>query len=66
MVMAALATAKLHLNHKKCAFFQLEMDFLEHHISACGIELNSSKVKKILNWPIPRSATDVCAYLDLV
>jgi hypothetical protein len=66
MVMAALSAAKLHLNPNKCAFFLLEMDFLGHHISACGIEPNSSKVDRILNWPTPQNATDVCSYLGLV
>jgi Reverse transcriptase (RNA-dependent DNA polymerase) len=66
MVMKALADAKLHLNPKKCAFFCLEIDFLGHHISACGIEPNSSKVEKILNWPTPRTATDVHSFLGLV
>jgi hypothetical protein len=66
LVMKALADAKLHLNPKKCQFFRLEIDFLGHHISACGIEPNSSKVDKILNWPVPQCATDVRAYLGLV
>jgi hypothetical protein len=59
MVMKALAAAKLHLNPVKCAFYLLEIDFLGHHISARGIEPNSSKVEKILNWPVPENATEV-------
>ena len=59
MVMVALTTAKLHLNPKKCSFFHLEIDFLGHHISARGIEPNSSKVEKILSWPVPQNATAV-------
>src|SRR5882762_4244482 len=66
MVMKALADAKLHLNPNKCAFFCLEIDFLGHHISARGIEPNSSKVERILNWPVPQNATDVRSYLGLV
>jgi hypothetical protein len=66
MVMKALADAKLHLNLKKCAFFCLEIDFLGHHISACGIEPNSSKVETIMNWPVPQNATDVHAFLGLI
>jgi hypothetical protein len=42
------------------------MDFLGHHISACGIEANNSKVVKILNWPVPRNTTDVRSFLGLV
>jgi len=60
MVMAALSAAKLHLNLKKCAFFLLKMDFLGYHISAHGIEPNSSKVDRILNWPTLQNVTDVC------
>ena len=59
MVMRALADTKLHSNPKKCAFLHLEIDFLGHHISAHGIEPNSSKVEKILNWPTPKCSTDV-------
>jgi hypothetical protein len=66
MVMKALIAAKLHLNPNKCLFFQLEIDFLGHHISAHGIEPNSSKVAKILEWPVPKSSTDVRAFLGLV
>jgi hypothetical protein len=52
MVMQALIAARLHLNPKKCSFFCLEIDFLDHHISALGIEPNASKVNKILDWPV--------------
>jgi hypothetical protein len=66
MVMAALAATKLHLNPKKCAFFHVEINFLGHHISAWGIKPNSSKVERILSWPVPQNATDICSYLGLV
>jgi hypothetical protein len=66
MVMKALMAAKLHLNPDKCAFFCLEINFLGHHISACRIEPNSSKVEQILNWPVPQSSTNVCLFLGLV
>ena len=42
------------------------MDFLCHNISARGIEANTSKVNKILNWPVPRNMTDVQSFLGLV
>ena len=66
MVMKVLTDTKLHLNPAKCSFFLLEVNFLGHHISACGIEPNSSKVEKILNQPVPQNSTDVCAFLGLV
>jgi len=65
-VLECLRKHGLHLNGKKSEFFCTEIDFLGHHISAHGIEANTSKVDKILNWPVPKSATDVRAFLGLV
>ena len=65
-VMKALQKARLYCNLNKCKFFQEEVDFLGHHISQRGIEPNSSKIDKVLNWPIPKSATDVRGFLGLV
>ena len=50
----------------KCCFFLTELDFLGHHILAQGVEPQSSKCNKIINWPTPVSATDVCSFLGLV
>ena len=66
MVLGALRVAKLYCNPKKCHFYLLEIDFLGHHISACGIEANGSKVDKILGWPVPKNMTDVRSFLGLV
>ena len=44
MVMNTLKNMRLFCNEKKCNFFLLELDFLGHHISAHGIELNGTKV----------------------
>ena len=65
-VLEALCASGLYLNPKKCHFYQMEIDFLGHHISTRGIEANSSKVDKILNWPVPKSATNVRSFLGLV
>jgi len=65
-ILNALREASLYCNPKKCNFFLLELDFLGHHISARGIEANNEKVKRILDWPKPKSATDVRMFLGLV
>ena len=62
-VLDALRKAKLFCNPKKCSFYLLELDFLGHHISACGVEANSSKVDRIMSWPIPQNSTDVRSFL---
>ena len=66
LVLGALRKAKLYCNPKKCHFYLLKLDFLGHHISARGIEANTSKVDKILQWPVPRNTTDVRSFLGLV
>jgi hypothetical protein len=65
-IMDSLRKARLYCNPNKCKFFQREVDFLGHHISERGIEPNSSKIAKVLNWPMPKSATDVRGFLGLV
>jgi Reverse transcriptase (RNA-dependent DNA polymerase)/RNase H-like domain found in reverse transcriptase len=68
MVMTALRDAKLYCNPQKCAFYFYlqELDFLGHHISDRGIEADSSKIDKILQWPTPSSSTYVRSFLGLV
>ena len=66
LVLAALHKAKLYCNPKKCHFYLLELEFLGHHISACGIKANTSKVDKILNWPVSQNTTKVRSFLGLV
>ena len=66
LVMVALRKARLYCNPAKCHFYLKELDFLGHHIFIRGIELNSSKVERVLNWPKPASATDIHAVLGLV
>lgn len=66
LVMEALKKARLHCHPVKCKYFQLEIDFLGHHISQWGVEANKSKCEKILAWPQLKCSTDVRAFLRLV
>ena len=66
LVLEALRNANLYCSVKKSDLFCTEVDFLGHHISERGIEADPKKVEQILNWPVPRSATEVRAFLGLV
>lgn len=66
LVMDALRAAKLKCHPVKCLFYQLELDFLGHHISQHEVEANDSKCDRILAWPRPRNTTEVRAFLGLV
>src|SRR5882672_1012124 len=43
-----------------------EVNFLGHHISQHGIEPNSSKIERVLNWPVSKNASKVHGFLGLV
>jgi len=66
LVLNALRDARLYVNLEKTNLFCLEIDFLGHHISTHGIEADGKKADRIVNWPIPKSATDVRSFLGLV
>lgn len=65
-VLSALRAASLYCNPKKTHLFCDEIDFLGHHISVRGIAASEKKAERILQWPVPRSATEVRAFLGLV
>ncbi len=65
-ILLALRKAHLYCSDKKTHLFLTSFDFLGHHISAAGVEADSRKVEKIVNWPVPRSAQQTRSFLGLV
>ncbi|PIL28861.1 hypothetical protein GSI_08907 [Ganoderma sinense ZZ0214-1] len=65
-VLQALREASLFCSDKKTDLFLTELHFLGHIVSSAGIQADPSKVEKILNWPVPRNARAVRAFLGLV
>ncbi|THG92770.1 hypothetical protein EW026_g8249 [Hermanssonia centrifuga] len=65
-VLECLRRHKLYCSPKKTDLFCISINFLGHYISANGIEADNKKVEKILDWPVPRSASDVRSFLGLV
>lgn len=57
--------ANLKLNPKKCAFFKKEVSYLGHIISDKGVRTDPDKVKAVQEWPIPKTKTEVRAFLGL-
>ena len=65
-VMNMLRKNRLYCNTKKSEFFLFELTFLGHKISQKGIEACTSKIDCIMKWLVPKSATDVRAFLGPV
>ena len=64
-VLTLLRTHRLFAKASKCVFGVSEIDFLGHTISADGIMVDKAKVKAILEWPEPKSVSDVRSFLGL-
>jgi hypothetical protein len=54
-----------YANPDKCEFFQSEVNFLGHVISAGGVAVQQHKVDAIAQWPRPQCVSDVRRFLGL-
>src|ERR1700680_3323647 len=63
LVFNRLREHKLYAKLEKCSFMQNQIKFLGHLVSADGIRVNPEKVKAITDWPIPKNAKDIRAFL---
>jgi hypothetical protein len=62
-VLEKLRTAGLQADIKKCEFSVQETKFLGLIVGVDGIRVDPEKVKAIVDWDIPRTLTDVRAFL---
>ncbi|GBN71653.1 Retrovirus-related Pol polyprotein from transposon 297 [Araneus ventricosus] len=59
-----LQKSKLKLSPKKCRFFQREVTYLGHIISA-GVKTDPEKIKTVVDWPRPETVHDLRSFLVL-
>ena len=64
-VLRTLNDVGMVLNLDKCEFFVTEVKFLGHIISPNGIRPNPENIAKVLDWPAPRTITDVRGFNNL-
>jgi hypothetical protein len=64
-ILLALRKAGVFINPEKTKLFATEIEFLGHRISDHGIEACEKKAGRILDWPVPTSATET-RFLGLV
>lgn len=65
-VLSALRSAGLVCSAKKTDLFTTHTEFLGHVISRAGLQADKSKVEKILNWPQPKTVSQVRGFLGVV
>lgn len=64
-VLQVLRSNKLYAKRSKCSFFQSEVDFLGHIVSADGIKIDPSKVSAIQDWPPPANVPELRSFLGM-
>ena len=65
VVLVKLREQKLFAKLSKCNFWQHEIGFLGHVISAEGVSVDLEKVRAISAWPRPGNATEIRSFLGL-
>ena len=65
LVFSRLKQYQLKIKPKKSFFFQTEVSFLGHVLSAEGISPNPEKVDKVRDWPVPKTSKEVHSFIGL-
>jgi hypothetical protein len=64
-VLTRFRQANLKLKPVKCKFFQTEIVFLGHQVSARGISCDPSKIQCIKDWPTPTNKHEILSWLGI-
>lgn len=64
-VLKRLSQFNLKIQLDKCEFLRRETEFLGHVITQEGVRPNTDKIKKILEWPLPKNAKQIKQFLGL-
>ncbi|CAF4518486.1 unnamed protein product, partial [Rotaria magnacalcarata] len=65
-VCQALNNSNFKLNNNKCSFFQNDISFLGHKISAAGCLPNDDNARAIIQFPTPTSSKAAHSFLQMV
>ena len=65
LVFQRLKSLSLKVKPNKSFYFQDEVNFLGHILSAKGVSPNLEKVEKVKNWPIPTNPKEIHSFVGL-
>ena len=57
-----LREAKLTLKPEKCSFAVDKVRYLGHLITSEGVQVDTSKIDKVKNFPVPKTFLGLCNY----
>ena len=64
-VLQHLRNNDLFARPEKCSFDKMEVEYLGMFVNRDGIHMDDSKVKAIMDWPVPTMIRGVCSFLGL-
>lgn len=64
-VFERLASYNIKIQLDKCEFLKKETEFLGHVVTPEGVRANPDTVKKVLDWPLPRTEKQIKQFLGL-
>jgi hypothetical protein len=65
LVLEKLKSNQLYAKFSKCEFWLTEVAFLGYVISTRGVSVDPGKVKDVLNWMPPTTASEIQSFLGL-
>ena len=65
IILQALREHKLYATFSKCEFYKDKIQYLGHVIFKEGISVDPDKIKAIIDWPVPKDATDVRSFMGI-
>jgi hypothetical protein len=63
LVLEKLISNKLYAKFSKCGFWLIEVAFFGYVISTRGVSVDPGKVKDVLNWMPPTTASEIQSFL---
>jgi hypothetical protein len=65
LALEKLRSNKLYAKFSKCEFWITKVTFLGHVISTRGVSIDPGKVRDVLNWMPPMTASKIQSFLGL-
>ncbi|XP_073130858.1 uncharacterized protein [Henckelia pumila] len=65
LTLQTLREKELYAKFKKCEFWLKSVTFLGHIISKDGVSVDPKKVEPVMDWPRPKTVTEIRSFLGL-
>ena len=66
LVMEMHESAGMKIKLKKCFFGHARAEYLGHVVSEHGIQMNPSYVKRVVDWPLPATVSELRSFLGTI